>query len=136
MTKKTKDVFPFGEFLKELREKKGVTLKQVEEGTGMSNAYISQLETGTRRRLPAPDKLKALADYFNVTIKELLEKAGYVESGPIAETLKEKIEKAFAHVISDPACQYGTRLKGKYDLDAKRFIIEMYEKLTKKKLLE
>ncbi len=136
MTKKTKDGFPFGEFLKELRDRKGVTLKQVEEGTGMSNAYISQLETGTRRRLPAPDKLKALADYFNVTIKELLEKAGYVESGPIVETLEEKIEKAFAHVISDPAFQYGTRLKGKYDLDAKRFIIEMYEKLTKKKLLE
>ncbi len=136
MTKKTKDVFPFGEFLKELRDRKGVTLKQVEEGTGMSNAYISQLETGTRRRLPAPDKLKALADYFNVTIKELLEKAGYVESGEIKETLEQKIEKAFAHVINDPAFQYGTRLKGKYDLDAKRFIIEMYEKLTNKKLLE
>jgi len=136
MTKKRKDVFPFGEFLKELRDKKGVTLKQVEEGTGMSNAYISQLETGTRRRLPAPDKLKALADYFNVTIKELLEKAGYVESGPAEESLEQRIEKAFAHVINDPAFQYGTRLRGKYDLDAKRFIIEMYEKLTKKKLLE
>ena len=135
MTKKVKDAFPFGEFLKELRSRKDVTLKQVEEGTGMSNAYISQLETGTRRRLPAPAKLKALADYFNVTIKELLEKAGYVESGPIEVTLEEKIDKAFAHVISDPDFKFGTRVKGEYDLDAKRFIIEMYEKATKRKLL-
>jgi len=135
MTKKTKDVFPFGEFLKELRERKGVTLKQVHAGTGMSDAYISQMETGARRRLPAPAKLKALADYFNVTIKELLEKAGYVESGPIEVTLEEKIEKAFAHVISDPDFKFGTRVKGEYDLDAKRFIIEMYEKATKRKLL-
>jgi transcriptional regulator with XRE-family HTH domain len=135
MTKKVKDAFPFGEFLKELRSRKDVTLKQVEEGTGMSNAYISQLETGTRRRLPAPAKLKALADYFNVTIKELLEKAGYVESGEIKETLEQKIEKAFAHVISDPAFKFGTRVKGEYDLDAKRFIVEMYEKTTKRKLL-
>ena len=135
MTKKTKDAFPFGEFLKELREKKGVTLKQVEEGTGMSNAYISQLETGTRRRLPAPDKLKALADYFNVSIQELLEKAGYVEANEVGETREQKIEKAFAHVISDPDFKYGTRVKGEYDLDAKLFIIEMYEKATKRKLL-
>jgi len=135
MTKKTKDVFPFGEFLKELRERKGVTLKQVHAGTGMSDAYISQMETGARRRLPAPAKLKALADYFNVTIKELLEKAGYVESGPIEVTLEEKIEKAFAHVISDPDFKFGTRVKGEYDLDAKRFIIERYEKATKRKLL-
>jgi len=76
-----------------------------------------------------------LADYFNVTIKELLEKAGYVESGPIEVTLEEKIEKAFAHVISDPDFKFGTRVKGEYDLDAKRFIIEMYEKATKRKLL-
>ena len=135
MTKKAKDVFPFGEFLKELRERKGVTLKQVHEGTGMSDAYISQMETGARRRLPAPAKLKALADYFNVTIKELLEKAGYVESGPIEVSLEEKINKAFAHVTSDPDFKFGTRVKGEYDLDAKRFIIEMYEKATKRKLL-
>jgi len=135
MAKKTKGVFPFGEFLKDLRDKKGVTLKQVEEGTGMSNAYISQLETGTRRRLPAPDKLKALADYFNVSIQELLEKAGYVGSEEVGETREQKIEKAFAHVISDPDFKYGTRVKGEYDLDAKLFIVEMYEKATKRKLL-
>lgn len=135
MTKRKGGEFPFGRFLRELRDKKGVTLKQVEEGTGLSNAYISQLETGARRRLPAPDKLKALADYFNVGVKELLEKAGYVDAGEIHETFEQRIEKAFDHVISDPQFKFGTRAKGKYDLGAKRFIVEMYEKVTGRTLL-
>ena len=136
MKKKIKQTFPLGNFLKELRERKGVSLKKVEDDTGISNAYLSQLETGVRKKLPNADRLKALADYYNVSIQQLLEKAGYYENGDIEETQEQKIEKAFLHVISDPAFKYGTRLKGKYDLDGKRFIIEMYEKLTKKELLD
>jgi len=136
MKKKIKQTFPLGDFLKELRERKGVSLKKVEDDTGISNAYLSQLETGVRKKLPNADRLKALADYYNVSIQQLLEKAGYYENGDIEETQEQKIEKAFLHVISDPAFKYGTRLKGKYDLDGKRFIIEMYEKLTKKELLD
>jgi len=135
MARKTKEPFVFGRYLRELREKKGVTLMQVEEATGLSNAYISQLETGVRRRIPPPDRLKKLANYFNVTIKELLEKAGYVDSGEVGETFAQKVNKAFLHVTNDPKFQYGTRVKKEYDLDTKRFIIEMYEKATGKKLL-
>jgi len=136
MKNKLKEPFPFADFLKKLRARKGVSLKKVEEGTGISNAYLSQLETGKRRRLPNPTRLKALADYYNVSIQQLLEKAGYYEEGDIQETKEQKIEKAFLHVLNDPSFKYGTRLKGKYDLDVKRFIVEMYEKLTKKKLVD
>ena len=136
MKNKLKEPFPFADFLKKLRARKGVSLKKVEEGTGISNAYLSQLETGKRKRLPTPTRLKALADYYNVSIQQLLEKAGYYEEGDIQETKEQQIEKAFLHVLSDQAFKYGTRLKGKYDLDAKRFIVEMYEKLTKKKLVD
>jgi len=72
MNKKIGEPFPFGDFLKKLRARKGVSLKKVEEATGISNAYLSQLETGKRRRLPTPDRLIALADYYNASIKELL----------------------------------------------------------------
>jgi len=136
MKNKLKEPFPFADFLKKLRARKGVSLKKVEEGTGISNAYLSQLETGKRRRLPNPTRLKALADYYNVSIQQLLEKAGYYEEEDIQETKEQKIEKAFLHVLNDPSFKYGTRLKGKYDLDVKRFIVEMYEKLTKKKLVD
>lgn len=135
MVRRKKEPFPFGDFLRELRNRKGVTLKQVEEGTGLSNAYISQLETGARRRLPAADKLKSLAEYFNVTVAEFLEKAGYVDTDDVHETLEQKIEKAFNHVKNDPEFKFGTRVQGKYDLDAKRFIIEMYERATGRRVL-
>ena len=136
MNKKIGEPFPFGDFLKKLRARKGISLKKVEEGTGISNAYLSQLENGKRRRLPNPTRLKVLADYYNVSIQQLLEKAGYYKEGDIQETKEQKIEKAFLHVLSDPAFKYGTQLKDKCDLDVKRFIIEMYEKLTKKKLVD
>lgn len=136
MNKKPRKNFPFGEFLKSLRQRKGVSLKKVEDDTGISNAYLSQLETGARRKLPEPERLKVLADYYNVSIQQLLEKAGYYGKNDILETREQKIEKAFQHVINDPDFKYGTRSKGQYDLDAKCFIIEMYEKLTNKKLLD
>ena len=135
MGKKIREPSAFGKFIKELREKKGVTLRDIEEVTGISNVYICQLETGARKKLPSPDNLQALAEYFGVTLKELLEKAGYVEPQPTEETDEQKIEKAFAHVISDPGFKYGTRVNGNYDFAAKRFIIEMYEKTTGRKLL-
>lgn len=130
-------IFELGKFLAYLRNRKGVSLKKVEEDTGISNAYLSQLETGTRRKLPEPDRLRLLADYYNVSVQQLLQKAGYFDEGELKETLEEKIDKAFRYATSDPKFKYGTRLKKKeYDLDTKRFIVEMYEKITKKKLLE
>jgi hypothetical protein len=47
------------------------------------------------------------------------------------------VEKAFEHVSTDPKFRQGTRLKGAHlSVDAKRFIVEMYEKMTGRKLLE
>ena len=136
MTKKQSPVYLLGEFLRELRTRKGVSLMEVEKDTGISNAYLSQLETGTRKKLPSPERLRILSDYYNVSVEQFLEKAGYFKPGEIKETYESKVEKAFQHAINDPAFKFGARLKGKYDLDAKRFIIEMYEKATKKKILQ
>jgi HTH-type transcriptional regulator, competence development regulator len=126
-----------GDFLKQLREKKGVSLREVERDTGISNVYLSQLETGDRQKLPSPERLKKIASYYNVTINELLQKAGYYGNDDnIEETYEQKIDSLFLHVTSDPLFDFGTRLKGKYDLDAKRFIIELYDKATGKGLLK
>ena len=132
MKKEAKEPFLFGNYLKELRARKGVSLKKVEEATGISNAYLSQLETGVRRRIPTSKRLNALADYYNVSMEQLLLKAGYVKVVNLKETEEEKIKKSFLQVIGDPAFQYGTRLKNKNDLDYMRFINEIYEELTQK----
>jgi len=134
MAGKGKVLFPFGDFLKQLREKKGASLRDVQKATDIPIAYLSQLETGARKKIPVPDRLKALANFYNVTIQELLAKAGYYEDEEIEETYEQKINKMFLHIATDPDFSYGTRLKGKLDLETKRFIIEMYEKLTDKKI--
>ena len=125
----------FGIYLKSLREKKGVSLKVVENATGISNAYLSQLETGARRRLPSPERLRVIADYYNVSVQELLAKAGYYEPKEIKETYEQKIEKAFLHAISDPRFETGSRIRpGDLTLEVKRYVLDMYARNVRESL--
>lgn len=56
--------------LKELRENKGITQRQLSEETGMSFQSISFYEHGERE--PGVKALISLADYFNVSIDYLV----------------------------------------------------------------
>lgn len=126
----------FGAFLKQLRNTCGLSLKEVEKTAGVSNAYLSQLERGLRNP-PHPDILKRLAPVYEVPVEELLVAAGYLEGERGKGITRHKIEQAYRHVINDPRFRHGTRLKGSaITLEAKRFIVEMYEKMTQKKLLK
>ena len=124
----------FGNYMRKLRKEKGLTLKQVEKVAEVSNAYLSQIERGVRNS-PHPDILKRLAKAYEVTHRELLIAAGYLED-PEEQVKREKIERAFQHVTTDPHFKHGTRLRdGHLSLEAKRFIVEMYEKMANRKLL-
>ena len=128
-----KQKFPFGQFLKSLREQKGVSLVDVEKATGISNAYLSQLETGSRRRLPPPDRLRLIADYYNVSSQELLKAAGYLEEKDVEETYEQRIDKLFTHIINDPDLKSGVRIDPKgVSLDVKRFIVEIHTQHLKR----
>ncbi len=61
------------------RKKKGLSLRKVETLTGISNAYIHQLEK-SKRRPPRPQILAKLAEVYEVSLMELMEKAGYLSS--------------------------------------------------------
>lgn len=65
--------------LKQLREIRGYSLRQVEKATGVSNAYLSQLERGDAAK-PSPDKLSRLAKFYDVPYEQLMELAGYLGS--------------------------------------------------------
>lgn len=65
--------------LKELRHLKAATLREVQEATGVSNAYLNQLENG-RAKSPSPSVLRTLADYYGVSYLYLMMLAGYLES--------------------------------------------------------
>jgi len=126
----------FGSYMRRLRKTRGLTLKQVETHAKVSNAYISQIERGLRRP-PHPDILKRLAKTYDVEHRELLVVAGYLEEDSAEAAARRRLEKAFDHVQNDPSFKHGTRLKGtRVSLETKRFIVEMYEKLTNRCLLK
>lgn len=66
----------YGEYLKALRESKGLTLREVEKQTEVSNAYLSQLESG-RIKQPSPTMLFKLAELYGIDYEILLDKVGY-----------------------------------------------------------
>jgi transcriptional regulator with XRE-family HTH domain len=64
--------------LRRLRINKGVSLREVERETGVSNAYLSQLENGKSEQ-PSPRVLHKLADFYQIPYNRLMEIAGYLQ---------------------------------------------------------
>jgi transcriptional regulator with XRE-family HTH domain len=56
---------PFGDAVRLLRQKKGVSQKQMAAAIGVSPAYLSALEHG-KRGAPSFEFLQRVAGYFNV----------------------------------------------------------------------
>lgn len=72
-------------FLKELRERRNLTLRIAAEKSGLSHSYISSLENGKHPQTkapinPSPESLKKLADAYNYSYEELMRIAGYIEN--------------------------------------------------------
>ncbi len=75
-----------GQYLRRLRKEKMLTLRAVEEKTGISNAYLSQIEN-EKILSPSPTVLRKLADLFEVSYSHLMEIAGY----PVETTNTQKV---------------------------------------------
>ena len=56
--------------LRELREKRGLTLEQVADALGLRNQYVSNYELGKRR--PDYDTLVRFADFYGVSVDYIL----------------------------------------------------------------
>lgn len=67
-----------GETLKERRELMALTLRQVEEAIGVSNAYISQLENDKIKK-PSANVLYKLATLYQVELDVLLIACGIIK---------------------------------------------------------
>ena len=123
-----------GQMLMRLRG--DTSLRGVQRLTGISNAYLSQIEKGLRH--PGPKLLRRLAALYGVGVQELLKRAGYLEAEgeePKADEATE-VERAYQYVLSDPVFRVGTRPRGPLSVESKRFIVELYERYTGKKLLQ
>ncbi len=69
---------PLGDLLRGERNRHGLTLRRVEEKTGVHNAHLSQIEKGAITR-PAPNILFTLASLYDLHYEQLLQLAGHLE---------------------------------------------------------
>jgi transcriptional regulator with XRE-family HTH domain len=69
-----------GQLLKTERERRGLSLRNVEAQTGIRNAHLSQIESGTISR-PEMAMLWDLASLYDLEYERLLTLAGYAR-GP------------------------------------------------------
>jgi len=76
-----------GSRLKEVRDSKSMTLRQVEESTGISNAYLSQLEND-KIKSPSANVLYKLASLYKVSLNDLLSETDVVSKQQVAENNK------------------------------------------------
>jgi len=127
----------FGDYLRRLRERQKMSLREAAAKTGVSVSYLTQIEN-RRRKPPGPEVLKKLAPAYDVSIRDLLKAAGYlddVEQIKQATSEEDEVDRAYRFAISDPQFRFGTRITGEVTTDVKRFIVEIYEKATGRKLI-
>ncbi len=61
----------FGEKVRTLRKRRGMTLKQLAEALGLASfSYLSEIETG--KKIPHPSVILKIADEFGVTADQLM----------------------------------------------------------------
>jgi transcriptional regulator with XRE-family HTH domain len=91
---------PVGQLLRELRERRGESLRGAAKDLGVDPSYLSKVERGSK---PLPERLKPrIADYYDADPEELTIAEGLVPVD-IAEILLEHPE-----VIAELRERYGS----------------------------
>ncbi len=91
---------PLGTYLKDVRKQRNLTLRAVEERTGISNAYLSQLENN-KISFPSPKFLNKLATLYEVSYEQLMKLAGYPVSADKEQALAFRTESNFEDLTRD-----------------------------------
>jgi transcriptional regulator with XRE-family HTH domain len=87
----------FGEVLRELRAKNGLSIKRLAPELGVTYSYLSKLENGETR--PSADLVGRIARFFRYDTDQLLISAGRVPD-EILEILRANPEEAFEYLRS------------------------------------
>jgi len=67
-----------GAFIRQQRQRAGLSLRQLAELTSLSNPYLSQVERGLHE--PSVRVLKAISDALNLSAETLLAEAGLIDA--------------------------------------------------------
>ncbi|SEN87062.1 Helix-turn-helix [Amphibacillus marinus] len=83
-----------GEIIKELRNKKGISARELSRRSGISQPYLSQLETGKNNN-PTNEVLKKIASGLSIEFVELIHLSNYYNA---EEVEKNKINKLLSEM--------------------------------------
>ena len=128
-----REKLPITSLLRRLRGSR--TLRYVEAETGISNAYLSNLESGAKR--PGVKILAKLAAYYSVPLEALLHAAGlpFDENAAVLAASVADLQRSYEFVISDPNLTQYRKPVGTPPEDVQKFLVQIYEHYTGKKLL-
>ena len=130
---KTRQRPPIGELLKTLRGTR--TLRNVEADTGITNAYLSNIELGVKK--PGVRTLVKLSKYYQVPLAHLLHVAGIEDEmpEPVERDSPMDIQRAFDFVVTDPRVAQYEKPTEALPLDLQKYVVQIYEQYTGRKLL-
>ncbi len=117
----------FGEYLKQLRLKKGLTLNRLAKLAGLSPSYLSRIERG-ERNIPNARFLNSLAPHLSLSSQEIMTAAGYLnnESGkPLLYNDKENKADSvqLQEIVRDPALHAALEEIGPLSKDEKEGLL-------------
>lgn len=106
----------FGEYMKGLRESRGLGVNQLAAYSGVSPSLISKVENGVRGA-PKPTVLKKLHKHLGVTYEELLLNAGHLDStkntGQFSDEIEEFDHDIDIYGVDDILKKYTLKIDGK-----------------------
>lgn len=120
----------FGEFLREAREKRGLTVNQLAIYAEVSSGLISKLENG-KRGTPKPETIEKLAKGLKMEYEELMSKAGYVAYKGKREVPKKVQDSLMDMIVKEAEAHYKVNLTD--DPDIHKAVQEYIHTLAKMK---
>ncbi|BDH60090.1 hypothetical protein MTP04_02200 [Lysinibacillus sp. PLM2] len=99
----------FGEYIKKVRDDKGMTLGQLATYSGISAAQLSRIENG-KRGIPKPPTIERIAKALKIDYEELMIKAGYIEEPLKPQPVRPDFEIT-DDIFNSPKVLYGNGLR-------------------------
>ena len=111
------------------------SLRKIQEATGITYSYLSDIERGNKR--PGENVLSRLAEYHNVPLGELLGMAGLAYGADADRYYSNAdIRRSFQFVLDDPSLGAYQKPVEDVPIETQRFVVQIYEHYTGKRILE
>jgi transcriptional regulator with XRE-family HTH domain len=92
----------FPAYLRRMRERAGLSIRQAAPALGLSVPYLSRFETGGPAKPPEVTRLFAMADLYGIDRREILVNAGVKLDIPWNLELVDNTDELFARMMLDP----------------------------------